>query len=75
MQSPEEFRTAIRAKYPEAFAFHRDVAAILERAIQQPRRLTDEVARATDMLMVQAYKAHARSTFSLYALKSKMLQL
>ena len=59
MQSPEEFRAAIRAKYPEAFSLYHDVAFIIEEAIQKPRRLVDEVARASDMLMVQAYKAHA----------------
>ena len=59
MQSPEEFRAAIRAKYPEAFSLYYDVATITEEAIQKPRRLVDEVAWASDMLMVQAYKAHA----------------
>jgi hypothetical protein len=59
MQSPKEFRTAIRTKYPEAFLLHHNVAAALEPAIEKPHRLADEVTRATDMLMVQAYKAHA----------------
>lgn len=63
MQSPEEFRAAIRAKYPEEFLLCQDVAAILEQAVKQPRRLVNEVARVADMLMVQAYKAHASVYF------------
>ncbi len=62
-QSPEEFRDAMRGKYREAFSLHRDVATVLEHAIGQPRRLADEVARAADMLMIQAYKAHASVYF------------
>jgi hypothetical protein len=63
MKLPEEFRAAIRAKYPHAFSFHRDVAIVLEESIAKPRHLVDEVARTADMLMVQAYKAHASVYF------------
>ena len=63
MQSPEKFRATIRTKYPDAFALHRDVAAVLEYAVKQPRQLADTVARAADMLMVQAYKAHTSVYF------------
>lgn len=63
MQLAEEFRAAIRAKYPQAFSFHRDVATVLEQAIAKPCHLTNEVARTADMLMVQAYKAHVSVYF------------
>ena len=63
MQSPETFRAAIRAKYPDAFSLHHDVADTLEQAIEKPRRLAGDGARAADMLMVQAYKAHASVYF------------
>ncbi len=65
MQSPEAFRAAVRAKHSAAFSLHRDVAALLETAIEQPRHLLvdDVVSRAADMLMVQAYKAHGSVYF------------
>ncbi len=53
-----EFKQAVRDKYPEAFALHREGLDLLEPAIQQPRQHAGLLELAVDMLFVQAYKAH-----------------
>src|SRR5712692_2214950 len=58
MASSDKFRRRVRTKYKSAFVLHADVAALLDSVIAQQTHLRTDVARAFDMLMVQACMAH-----------------
>jgi hypothetical protein len=56
--SPAEFARSVRLRHSSAFRRHREVALLLQDAVARRRPHQDIVARAVDMLFVQAFKAH-----------------
>lgn len=69
MPTAEEFAEAVRKKYRSAFDLHGELAQLLQDTAVKSRYLPDLVARATDMLFVQGFKAHQ----SVYFLCSQAL--
>ena len=64
METPDEFRSRVRAAHRPAFDLFGRVVDLVEPAVAHRRFLSGEVERALDMLMLQGYKAHC----SLYVL-------